>query len=450
VIVFAPNFADALYRVSAAGGAPVPLTTLDASRKETAHSLPNFLPDGRHFIYLVTSVQRENSGIYIGSLDSKETKLLVNTNQGAAYAPPGYLLFMQERTLMAQSFDADRLELKGELFPVAEQVDLQVGAEPRLAFFSVSETGVLVYRSGSRRNYQLTWFDRSGNQLGTVGPPGPYANPWLSPDEKRVAVERGELPGQGGSSDIWLIDTGPRGATDRFTSDPARETNPLWSPDGSRIVFGSDRDGPYNLYQRQLSGAGGDEALVKSDDRKAPWDWSRDGRFILYAQQDDPKRRDDIWVLPLSEGQKPFPFLQTEFFESHAQFSPDGKWIAYSSDESGMWQVYVRSFPDRGGKWPVSTSGGVQPKWRSDQKQLFYISADKKLMVVDVKMDGANFEPSVPKALFDLRLRGGLPGPRNWYTVSKDGQRFLVSTDLEEATARLITVVLNWTADLKR
>jgi Tol biopolymer transport system component len=235
---------------------------------------------------------------------------------------------------------------------------------------------------------------------------------------------------------------------DRFTSDPARETNPLWSPDGSRIVFSSDRDGPVNLYQRLVSGAGGDEALFKSDNRKVPYDWSRDGRFILYSEQ-DPKTSLDLWVLPLSEEQKPFPFLQTDFDEVHAQFSPDGKWIAYSSNESGMWQVYVRSFPDRGEKWPVSTSGGAQPRWRRDQKQLFYISADK-MMVVDVKMDGAKFEAGVPKALFDLRFRPGFPGPRNWYTVSEDGQRFLVTTNLEEATARPTTVVLNWTADLKR
>ena len=198
VIVFAPNYEDALYRVPAAGGAPARVTVLDASRKETAHVRPQFLPDGRHFIYLTTSAQRENRGIYVGSLDSKETKLLVNTYQGAAYAPPGYLLFMRERTLMAQGLDADRLELKGEPFPVAEQVDL-LPAETRLAFFSVSQTGVLVYRSGRNRSFQLTWFDRSGKQIGTVGPPGPYFNPSLSPDEKRVAVDRGELPGQAGA-----------------------------------------------------------------------------------------------------------------------------------------------------------------------------------------------------------------------------------------------------------
>jgi eukaryotic-like serine/threonine-protein kinase len=450
VIIFAPNYADALYRVSAAtGGAPVLLTTLDASRKEVAHGLPQFLPDGRHFIYLAGSVRRENTGIYVGSLDSKETKLLVNAYQGGAYSPPGYLLFMSERTLMAQGFDADKLELKGDPFPVAEKVDLQLSSEPRYAYFSVSETGVLVYRSGYRRTYQLAWFDREGKQTGTVGPADVYVNPSLSPDEKRVAVERAELSGQGGSSDIWLIDTGPRGTTERFTFDPARETNPLWSPDGSRIVFSSDRDGPINLYQRAVGGAGGDDPLLKSDNRKVPYDWSADGRFILYVEQ-DPKTGPDLWVLPLSGEQKPVPFLRTDFFEQLGQFSPDGRWIAYASNESGRWEVYVRSFPDHGGKWPVSTNGGVQPKWRRDGKELFYMSADRKLMAVNVKANGTTFEADVPKALFDLRVLGGLPGPRNWYAVSKDGQRFLVSTNLEDATAQPTTVVLNWTAELKR
>ncbi|HZM89403.1 MAG TPA: hypothetical protein VFF31_22970, partial [Blastocatellia bacterium] len=266
--------------------------------------------------------------------------------------------------------------------------------------------------------------------------------------EKRVAVERGELQGQGGSSDIWLFETGPRGAMDRFTSDPAQDIDPLWSPDGSRIVFSSDRDGPLNLYQRAVSATGGDEPLLKSDNGKSPNDWSVDGRFILYSEQ-DPKTGLDLWVLALSGEQKREPFLRTDFSELQGQFSPDGKWIAYASIESGRWEVYVRSFPDRGGKWPVSTNGGVQPKWRRDGKELFYISADKKLMAVAVKADGATFEPDVPKTLFELRVPGNLAGPRNWYAVSKDG-RFLVNTNLEEATAPPTTVVLNWTADLKR
>jgi Tol biopolymer transport system component len=236
---------------------------------------------------------------------------------------------------------------------------------------------------------------------------------------------------------------------DALHLDPARDTAPIWSPDGSRIVFSSDRDGPMNLYQRVASGPGNDEALLKSDNRKLPTDWSADGRLILYAEQ-DPKTRSDLWILPLSGAQKPFPFLQTDFFESQGQFSPDGKWIAYTSNESGAWQVYVRSFPDTGGKWPVSTNGGVQPRWRSNQKQLFYISPDKKLMVVDVKADGPTFEARLPQALFELRIAGSLPGPGNWYVVTADGQRFLVSSTLEEAAATPTTVLLNWTADLKR
>jgi dipeptidyl aminopeptidase/acylaminoacyl peptidase len=207
-------------------------------------------------------------------------------------------------------------------------------------------------------------------------------------------------------------------------------------------------NGPMNLYQRAASGAGNDEALLKSDDRKFPNDWSADGRFILY-QNLDPKTTWDLWILPLSVDQKPFPFLQTEFVEFQGQFSPDGKWIAYTSNESGPWQVYMRSFPAAGGKLQVSTAGGAQPQWRRDGRELFYISLDRKLMAVEVKEDGSTFEVGVPKALFELRVPG-LPGPRNSYVVAADGRRFLVTSVLEEATSTPTTVVLNWTADLKR
>ncbi len=432
----------ALYRVSASGGAPTPLTTLDASRKEVFHAHPRFLPDGRHFLYFASSAQRENAGIYVGSLDSKETKLLVNTDASAAYAPPGYLLFLRERTLMAQGFDADRLELTGEPFPVAEQVGRITGAH--LGLFSVSETGVLVYRSAVAANRQLAWFDRGGKQLSTVGPPGAYFNPSLSPDEKLVAVSRDDP--QFSTADIWLIELA-RGTPTRFTFVPSVNDTPIWSPDGSRIVFSANRDGPMNLYQRAASGAGNEEALLKSDNLKLPIDWSADGRFILYQNQ-DPMTKWDLWVLPLSGDQKPFPFLQTEFVEAQARFSPDGKWIAYTSNESGTWQVYVRSFPAAGGKWQVSTAGGAQPRWRRDGRELYYISPDRKLMAVEVKGDGSTFEPGVPKELFELRV--SFPGTGTYYVAAAGGRRFLVTSVLEEATPQPITVVLNWTSDLKR
>ncbi|HEV8132988.1 MAG TPA: protein kinase [Acidobacteriota bacterium] len=446
VIVFAPTASGALYRVPAGGGTPAPLTMLDASREETSHYHPSFLPDSRHFLFLANSPHQESAGIYVGTLDSRETKLLVNTDASAAYAPPGYLLFLRDRTLMAQSFDADRLELTGEPFPVAEQVD-RLGQGVRYALFSVSETGVLVYRSGSSDNVQLIWFDRAGKQLGAIAPKGNYATPWLSPDEKRVAV--GHVEPNARNSDIWLIELA-RGTPTRFTFGQRDSTTPIWSPDGSRVVFSSDRDGLMNLYQRAASGTGNDEILLKSDNHKLCNDWSLDGKLILYSAY--PKGGNgDLWVLPISGQQKPFPFLQTEFNEAQGRFSPDGKWIAYASNESGTWQVYVQSFPFPGGKWQVSTNGGAQPQWRRDAKELFYISADRKLMAVDVKANGSTFDAGAPKELFELRLQTvGLPGPRNYYAVAADGRRFLVASVPEERISTPTTVVLNWTADLKK
>ncbi|HKY29996.1 MAG TPA: protein kinase, partial [Pyrinomonadaceae bacterium] len=444
VIIFTPNGTDALYTVSATGGVLVRLTALDASRKETSHIHPQFLPDGRHFLYLTRGGQQANTGVVVGSLDSKETKRLVNTNAQVAYAQ-GHLLFMQERTLMAQGFDTDTIELKGEPFPVAQQVDRLPGVS--FGLFSVSETGVLMYRSGTAANTQLAWFDRTGKQLGTVGPPGGYASPWLSPDERRVAVSAVGVQGSLGPADIWVVEVA-RGTMTHFTFDPGFDSSPIWSPDGSRIVFSTSRDGTRNLYQKAASGAGNDELLLKSENGKDPTDWSRDGRFILYQEQ-NAKTNFDLWILPFSGEQQPFSFLQTDFVEVQGQFSPNGKWIAYTSNQSGTWQIYVQSFPDSGGKWQVSSSGGGHPKWRRDGKELFYVSSDRKLMAVDVKTDGPTFESGVPKALFELPVPG-LPGPRNYYVVSGDGQRFLVAASLDEAIAAPTIVVLNWTADLKR
>ena len=444
VIVFAPRALDVLYRVSSAGGTPVPLTRLDASRGELAHYHPHFLPDGRHFLYLAIGSQPELEGIRVGSLDSRETKPLVNTHSSAAYAPPGFLLFLLDRTLMAQEFDAKRLVIAGDPFPVADEVD-RLGLV-RLALFSVSRTGVLVSRSGSSEATQLTWFDRQGEQLGTVGPIANYSVPWLSPDENRVAFSSA-APG-GGDSDIWLIDLA-RGTPTRFTFDPSPDLSPVWAPDGDRVLFTSLRDGHGNLYQRAASGGGADEVLVQSDFSKMPNDWSADGKFILY-QELNPTTSNDLWVFPVAGGQKQFPFLQTPFDERQGRFSPDGRWIAYTSNESGPWEVYVRSFPDSGGKWQVSTNGGGQPQWRRDGRELFYLSADRKVMSVEVRGSGPTFDAGTPKELFTLHIQSvGLLGPRNFYAAARDGQRFLVVSVSGDPTASPTKVVLNWTADSK-
>jgi len=365
VIVFSLDPFGPLYRVSAAGGEPIPVTALDQSRLETSHRWPYFLPDGRHFLYFVRSSQAESGGIFVGSLDGKETKRLLATTLNAAYAPPGFLLFLRNETLMAQPFDSKELQLTGEPFPVAERVAFNPGLGR--GAFSVSENGMLAYRSGSGQINQPLWFDRGGKQIGSLGAAGLYLTLWLSPDETRAAVDRSDP--QTGTNDIWLFDL-LRGIPSRFTTDPANDSNPLWSPDGSRIVFTSNREGVRSLYQKIASGAGNEEVLLKSSEEKVPDDWSLDGLFIVY-QTLNSKTKWDLWVLPMSGERQPFPFLQTDFNEQEAQFSPDGKWMAYTSDESGAPEVYVQTFPASGGRWRVSTGGGSQPKWRRDGRELF-------------------------------------------------------------------------------
>jgi len=241
-----------------------------------------------------------------------------------------------------------------------------------------------------------------------------------------------------------------RGLRTRFTFDPADERGAVWQPGGRRIVFASNRKGHFDLYQKSSSGAGSEDLLLESKLDKFPSSCSPDGRFLLY-QTVDSKTRSDLWVLPLSGDRKPYPFLQTEFAELQGRFSADGKWVAYTSNESGTAQVYVRSFPDSGGKWQISTNGGAQPQWRHDGKELFWLSSDRKLMAVDVKSNGSTFDVGVPKALFELRIQtAGLPGPRNFYVAAADGQRFLVASVPEERFTTPTTVVVNWTAGLKQ
>jgi Tol biopolymer transport system component len=441
VIVFGRNPEEGLYRIQATGGTPTPLTTLDKSRNETQHTWPYFLPDGRHFLYLARTAQREKSAIFAGSLDSKETQLLLKLDSNVAYAPPGLLLFAREQTLMAQGFNADTLQLTGEAVPVAERVGRYQNSGH--SNFSVSETGVLVYRGNlSSADSQLVWFDRAGKQLGTVGTPAGYAAIRLSPDDKHVALQR--LDKEKGTNDIWLIEL-THGTPSRLTFDPAGNVFPIWSPDGSRIVFTSNREGVSNFYQKLSSGAGNDEILLKSDDTKLANDWSPDGRYILY--QDLSQKDFDLWVLPLFEERKPVLFLQTDFYEGTGRFSPDGRWIAYVSNESGKREVYVRSFPASGGQWQISNGGGAQAAWRRDGKELFYVSPEKKLMAVEVNGTSNKFEVGIPKPLFELRI-GTIFFPS--YDVTADGQRFLVNTLIEQNAPSPLTVVMNWTAGMKR
>jgi len=439
VIVFTPALAMPLSRVAAAGGTATAVTTLDESAGENSHRFPWFLPDGRHFLFTAQSGDREKTAIYVGDLESKERRRLFAAASNAVYTPPGLLLFMRERTLMAQPFDAAGLRTTGDPFPAAEQVDYVRSTIQ--GQFAVSQTGVLAYYSGGAApSSQLTWFDRGGKPLGTVGPPGIMESPAISPDGGTVAVDR--LDAQLGTFDLWLHDLAH--ATDsRFTFDPNMDRSPVWSPDGSRILFVSNRTGKYGLYQKAATSAGKEELLYETAGLAFTTDWSRDGRFAIFDRLAS-KTGYNLWILPLAGDRKPFPFLQSEFSERDGKLSPDGRWLAYESNETGVFEVYVQAFPGKEGKWQVSAKGGSRPLWSRDGKELFYIAGDNKLMAMDVK-GGARFEHGLPKALFEART----PGYAS-FDVTPDGKRFLLVNSLEQGANPPMTVVVNWHAGLKQ
>jgi serine/threonine protein kinase/Tol biopolymer transport system component len=464
VIIFAKP--EGLWQIAQTGCASSPLTQVDRSLSGGGHGEPAFLPDGRHFLYFRYAGKfGETTGVYLGSLDAKpqqqSSRLLAASDSGPIYAPSpepgmGYVLFVREGSLMAQALDTRKLELAGEAVPIAG--NFSPSSEPS---FSVSATGVLAYWTGRTAAgiiTRLTWFDREGKILGTVGDPGIYNSVSLSPDGTRLVVSRRETTGQ--NPDLWLYEFAS-GRSTRFTSDSAQDWLPVWSPDGSRIIFSSNRDGAYNLYQKASSGVSEEQVLVKPNESKnaVDWsalDWSGNGRFLLYLAWNlaaSPDfRTGQLSVLPLDGERKPTPYLKTEG-ASYGRFSPDGRFVAYTSYESGRSEVFVQPFPDpSGGKWLVSRGGGLAPRWRRDGKELFYISLDSKMVAVEV---GATptFKAGVPKALFQAPIvGGGGTGIVSRYDVTGDGQKFLINAVPEEATSSSanITVVLNWRAGLKK
>jgi Tol biopolymer transport system component/tRNA A-37 threonylcarbamoyl transferase component Bud32 len=439
VIVFSPTNTTALQRVSASGGVPTAATTLRAG--ESSHWRPFFLPDGRHFLYRAMAGSAVLP-IYMGSLDSTEGKVLLNSDSNNVVYSQGHLLFLRDTTLMAQPFDAQRIVLTGEAVPVAEQVETQ--GIPPYGIFSASENGVLAYLGGtSSAGNQLVWFDRTGRQIGVLGDRALYSDLALSPDGKRVSVS---IPTQAGKGeDIWLYDVA-RGLRTRFTFGSGVARDALWSPDGSRIVFSSNRKGHFDLYQKASSGAGSEEVLLEARPDKDAVSWSPDGRSILYMTGYAPTTGTDLFELPLSGDRKPIPFLNTQFNESSGRFSPDGRWVAYVSDESGRNEVYVTSFPGPGGKWQSSVGGGSLPRWRHDGSEIFYLGPDNKLMAAAVNAKGSSFEVGAVKPLFQTHATAY----RYSYDVTPDGQRFLISTAPEQPGTAPITIVLNWAAGLKK
>jgi len=438
VIIFAATTDSILFRVAATGGNPTPITALDGANLENSHRFPWFLPDGRQFLYTVRSNDAERNGVYVASLASQGCRRLFAASSNAVYAPPGYLLFTRSGTLMAQPFDPGKAVSKGEPFPIAEQVDWQ-GSRTQ-SQFSVSQNGVLAYISGGNaRNVQLTWFDRSGNAIGVLGTPGVLIQPAIAPDGRSVVVDR--LDPQTGFYDLWLHDLA-RGTVSRLTFQSKTNDSPVWSPDGREIVFSSTRDGIRNLYRRAVF-AGPDEVLDQEPRRKWADDWSRDGQYLI-EDVIAPKTSSDIWVVPLSGNRRPFPFVQTSFDESHGRLSPNGRWLAYSSNETERDEIYVQTFPTHAAKWQVSTKGGVRPVWSRNGAELFFISPDRKLMAVEVKTVGDQFAASVPKPLFPVRL-----GSDAWFDVNQEGH-FLIPSQVDALAEAPMTLVVNWAAGLKK
>jgi eukaryotic-like serine/threonine-protein kinase len=457
VILFSSVSGIGLSRVPATGGASTSVMRPDLKSQETSCTDPWFLPDGRHFLYTKGSGNKEISGIYLSSLDGGVNERLMGDNSKAVYAASGrgagYLLFGREGGLMANPFDAVALRLTGEPFSIATKVGSTSGyvaANPR-PNFSVSEDGVLVFDPHPKRERtQLMWVDRGGRPIAPLNGPldglDSVSSLRLSPDDQHFMVTRGVS--QPSNSDLYLSDM-TSGNPTPITFDPAFDNFPVWSPDGSRVVWASNRTGPFQLYVRAANGSGQDKLLLESDYIDVPTDWSQDGSFIIYSRI-DPKTNQqyDVFVLPVAPSiGTPFPFLHTEASEFGGTLSPDRQWMAYSSDESGRTEVYVQSFPKGGSKRRVSTGGGGAPRWRWDGKELFYHAPDGKLMAAQVK-GGASFEAGTPAPLFEFRAGGFLTTP--YYSVTRDGQRFLLSTIVETVSNAPLTMMVNWTAGVKK
>jgi eukaryotic-like serine/threonine-protein kinase len=420
-----------LYAVPASGGEARAVTSLDRSRADQSHRAPQFLPDGR-LLYLVQGGQK--AGIYVTTLGSADARFVLSSTSAMRYVAPGYLLFGSQGTLMAQRFEPGTLQTDGEPFPIAEQVGQGL---PGMTF-SVSDTGVLAYSSQVVDKARLVWFRRDGTRLGNIGEPGPYRQIALSPDEKQVAVEQRLDPSAG---DIWLLNL-TSGIFERFTSAPSSEQDPVWSPDGRRIVFTSNRKGVMQLYWKVVGG-NEEKVLFASPENTYGEHFYGHGQFLIYTDQNGRVFNS----LPLTGEPKPTLLGgKTDFSRDEPHLSPDERWVAYGSNESGQWEIYIASFPSLGDKRQISTEGGRQARWRKDGRELYYLSPDGKVMAVEVR-SGTTLATGPPRALFQSAL---LPSAiLDQYSVTGDGQRFLIAEPLAEP-AKPMTVVLNWTAELQQ
>jgi serine/threonine protein kinase len=434
VIVFAPAASGGLYRVDAAGGDPVQVTSPDSTRGETAHRYPCFLPDGKHFLFLAIPQRNGLYDVFVGSLGSQKRKLILRVTRAPQYAAPGFLVFSRGGLLMAQRFDPGRIETQGDAVTIAETPNSSgyVGSPTA----SASSTGAVVYRRETLGNTELGWYNRRGELISRIPVPlGLFVAPQVSPDGSQVALTSFD----GSNSDLWLIDI-RRGTSTRLTSDGGEKGGAKWSSDGARIIYGSDRRGEKTIYLKSLRG-GGDELLYRSPKPwTTVWDWSRDGRYAV-IREIDPVTGPDLWVLPTFGERKPFPYLNTRFAEEQGALAPNGRWMAYTSDESGRGEVYVQAFPKPGDKQQISVDGGQRPVWSRDGRELFYTHTSGRTMSVSIRADTASIDVGAPRTLFTwpteafARLRGT--------DAASDG-RFVVALVTSDGASKVPALILNW------
>ncbi len=416
------------------------MSRIDRSVGETGNAWPHFLPDGKHFLFLGLHAGGASDSLKLGEVGSFETRTLCAAGTRMEYAPPGYLLWAQEGTLLGRRFDTENLRFTGEPFPVTEEVG---GNGVGLADFSLSDSGVLAYRRQGGRVARLAWLDRSGGTIKSMATEADWGDPALSPDGTRVAADRSS---EGGPGDVWVYDT-ERGTESRLTFDPQWDYEPVWSADGLRIYFASERDGTGNIYSRASTGSGNAQPLWQDAVRKAPDSVTRDGRYLIVRRR-DPGTGMDLWAAPLSGDGDPVAVVTGPFNQRHGAVSPDGRWIAYVSDESGTGQIYVKPFPEGEGRWQISTRAADEPQWSADGSELYYLALPNVVTAVEVDTrDG--FRPGIPKPLFSAPFAGG-DDYRNHYAVHGNGDRFLVVDSSRHGLVPPTSIVVNWASGLDR
>ncbi|MGB7464271.1 MAG: protein kinase [Candidatus Acidiferrum sp.] len=445
MIVFAPAIVGTLQKVPAGGGAPTPVTQIDQSTGELTHRWPNFLPDGQHFLYLARQTsEKQPAGVYVGSLEGNFRKKVLDGPSDAQYVEPGYLLFVHNETLFAQRFDTRKLSVEGDVIPLA--TDVLKRQRSLWAGVAASQTGQLLYTpTGYESDNELIVTDRKGNTLSSFNLDGDATYIRLSPDGKRMAVAL-YPSGTTGVGGIWIYGLASELKL-RFVFTDAYYVSPVWSPDGTQLAFASTRTGPFNMYLKTLNGGAEEKAIHPAPEDERPQSWSPDGKYLVYDRRSNGRRGvAEVMVLPLNGEGQPYSLLNAPYFNSGGQISPDGRWIAFASDQSGKTEICVSTFPQAKGIWQVSTTGGRTPMWRRDGRALYYSRADGIVVSTEVQAGTDSFSTGATMEVLQRHVTQA--GIEANYDVFSDGQHFVILSVRKGTMHSPLTLITNWMGEL--